>query len=185
MVAQDSKPWIQNPTHQWWRRRRRCSRENPNIFGKRCHLQEDNCGNPNYLQLVAITAHDLVVIVQYVSRNTHIIHQEGSTVFASVKFKTLNLEPFNTLQPIHAKVMKIHIIMCTKKQIPHEKPTKVITRVSRFQWLTKFCTATTSLYMNNSRSGHRVEESWSCLLLLLWTWWCLFFSQRQMIPRSV
>jgi len=47
--------------------------------------------------------------------------------------------------------------MCTKKQIPHEKPTKVITRVSRFEWLTKFCTATTSLYMNNSRSGHQVE----------------------------
>jgi hypothetical protein len=54
--------------------------------------------------------------------------------------------------------MKIHIIMCTKKQIPHEKPTKVITRVSRFEWLTKFCTATTSLYMNNSRSGYQVER---------------------------
>jgi len=47
--------------------------------------------------------------------------------------------------------------MCTKKQVPHEKPTKVITRVSRFEWLTIFCTATTSLYMNNSRSGHQVE----------------------------
>lgn len=93
----------------------------------------------------------------YVSRNAHIIHQERSTIFASVKLKTLNLEPFNTLQPIHAKVMKIHIIICTKKQTPHEKPTKVITRVSRFEWLTKFCTATTSLYMNNSRSGHQVE----------------------------
>ncbi len=52
--------------------------------------------------------------------------------------------------------MKIHIIMCTKKQTPHEKPTKVITTVSRFEWLTKFCTAT-SLYMNNSRSEHQVE----------------------------